>query len=126
MARISTTGITNALTGVFPAATTFYLALFTSDPGTTGASGEVTGGSYARQSFNFNAATAGSQTGPAVAVNFTGMPAESSVSQWYYGVFTAATGGTYIAGGLLSGLPSALSAGATISFATNSLTNTWS
>ena len=126
MARISTTGSTNALNGVFPTATTFYLALFTTDPGTTGASGEVTGGSYARQSFNFSTASGGTQTGPAVAVNFTGMPAESSVTQWYYGIFSAATGGTYFAGGLLSGLPTTLSAGATVSFAAASITNTWS
>jgi len=122
MARLSTTTQTNALNGAFPSASTYYLALYTTDPGTTGASGEVTGGSYARQSFTFATAVSGSQASNSV-VNFVGMPAEASGVP-YFGIWSAATGGTYIAGGATSGLSSAISAGATISFASGAITNT--
>ena len=70
----------------FVPSTTYYLALFTTDPSTTGASGEVTGGSYARQAIDFGSASSGSQASTN-AQNFTGMPAESGGVP-YFGLFT--------------------------------------
>jgi len=120
MSRLSTTYADNALNAIFNSSTTYYLALFTSDPSTTGASGEVTGGSYARQAITFSAAAANAQASTN-AQSFAGLPAEASGVP-YFGVFTASTGGTYIAGGTTSGLPSAISAGATVSFAIGAVT----
>jgi hypothetical protein len=61
--------------GVTPAALTtpVKLSLHTADPGTTGAS-EATGGSYARQSAGYSAASGGA-CALAGTVSFTGMPA---------------------------------------------------
>jgi len=91
----------------FVPATTYYLALFTSDPTTTGASGEVTGGSYARQAIAFGSASAGSQASTN-AQTFTSMPVEAGGIP-YFGLFTASTSGTYLGGGTTTGLSGALS-----------------
>jgi hypothetical protein len=96
--------------------TTYYLALFTTDPGTTGASGEVTGGSYARQAIVFTATGGGGNTIISTAIiNFTGMPVEAGGTP-YFGIFSAVTSGTYEGGGTTN-LSAAISAGATVQFA---------
>jgi hypothetical protein len=109
---------------MFVPSTTYYLALFTSDPSTTGASGEVTGGSYARQSIAFGSASSGSQAST-TAQSFTGMPAESGGAP-YFGLFTASTGGTYLGGGTTTGLSGAISVGSTVSFAIGAVTTSLS
>ena len=76
--------------------TTFTLALFTSDPGDTGASGEVTGGSYARQSITFSTAASAACNNTAQ-IDFTGMPVATVT---HVGIFNATT--TFLGGGALS------------------------
>jgi hypothetical protein len=102
----------------FPTATNFYLALFTTDPGTTGSSGEMTGGGYGRQLINFAAPAGGSAVsgGSNPAQNFTNVPAAAGGIP-YFGIYTAVTAGTYDAGGTTSGLSGSIPAGATVSFA---------
>ena len=118
MARLPSAQENTGLNAMFVPSTTYYLALFTTDPGTTGASGEVTGGSYARQAIAFGSASAGSQASTN-AQNFTGMPVEASGVP-YFGLFTLASGGTYLGGGTTSGLSGAISAGSTVAFAIGS------
>jgi hypothetical protein len=120
MSRLSTASENAAIAAVAVPSTTYYLALFTTDPGTTGASGEVTGGSYARQAITFGSASGGSEASTN-AQSFTGMPAEASGVP-YFGIFTAASGGTYNFGGTTSGLSGAISAGSTITFAIGGVT----
>ena len=55
-------------------ATTVYFALFTSDPAEDGSGNEVAGGSYARQSMSFAAASGGSCVTDA-GIDFTDLPA---------------------------------------------------
>jgi hypothetical protein len=70
-------------TAPWTAPSTIYLALHTSDPGEAYTSGEVSGGSYARQTITFSAASGGSIAASA-AVEFTSMPActVTHVSLW--------------------------------------------
>lgn len=80
------------------AAAAGFVSLHTADPGTTGAS-EITGGSpaYARKAITWAAAT-GSNLDSSNAPVFD-VPAGATVS--YYGLWSAATGGTlYVAGPL--------------------------
>jgi hypothetical protein len=94
MARISTTEANQAL------ATTgwAYVGLFTADPTTSGATGEVSGGTYARVAVTWNAASGGSVTNSnSLSIN---LPAATTAS--YFGVFSAITAGTYYVGGALS------------------------
>ena len=124
MARLPAAQENAGLNAMFVPSTTYYLALFTSDPGTTGASGEVTGGSYARQSIAFGSATSGSQAST-TAQNFTSMPIEASGVP-YFGLFTAATSGTYLGGGTTSGLSGSIPAGSTVAFAIGAVTTSLS
>lgn len=71
-----------------------YVSLHTGDPGETGAN-EVTGGSYARQSCDFNAASGGSATN-STALSFAGMP---SATVTHIGIWDAATSGNFLYGG---------------------------
>jgi len=105
-----------ALDAMFVPATVYYLSLHTATPGTTGAS-EVTGGSYARQAITFIAASGGvkSSGGVDAVQSFSGMPVEAGGVP-YFGVWTAATSGTYLGGGSTTGLSSALTAGSTVAF----------
>lgn len=98
--------------------TTYYLSLHTASPGTTGAS-EVSGGSYARQAITFGAASAGSQVSTN-SQSFTNMPAEAGGVP-DFGIWSAASGGTYLCGGTTSGLSGAISSGATVTFATGAV-----
>ena len=124
MARLPAAQENTMLNAGFVPSTTYYLALFTSDPSTTGASGEVTGGSYARQAIAFGSASSGSQASTN-AQTFTGMPVESSGVP-YFGLFTLVSGGTYLGGGTTTGLSGAISAGSTISFAIGAVTTSLS
>lgn len=74
-----------------------YISMHTADPGTTGAS-EVTGGSpaYARKLTTWGTAAAGVKTGSAQTFDIPG-----STTIGYYGVWTAASGGTWVTGGPL-------------------------
>lgn len=74
-----------------------YISLHTADPGTTGAS-EATGGSpaYARQSAGWGSPVAGVATSSQVTFN---VPAGSYT---HFGLWSAATGGTFYAGHALS------------------------
>lgn len=67
-----------------------YVSAHTADPGTTGAN-EVSGGSYARQSAALPAGSNGAGTAPAVNIP---IPAGTTVK--WVGVWTAATGGTFV------------------------------
>lgn len=123
MSRVTTATADTALDAVLVPSTVYYLALFTSDPGTSGSSGEVTGGSYARQAITFGSASAGSKasSGTDASQSFTGMPAESG-GIGYLGIFTASSGGTYIIGGTVSGLSGSLPSGITVSVASGAIT----
>ena len=118
MARLPAAQANAMLAAAFPTATTFWLALFTSDPGTTGASGEVTGGSYARQQITFGTASGGTSVsaGGSASQSFPNMPAEAGGIP-FFGIMSAVTAGTYQGGGTTTGLSSALPAGATVNFA---------
>lgn len=72
---------------------TLYVSLHTDDPGTTGAN-EVTGGTpaYARKGSAFTSGTGGSITGAKVTFD---VPA---VTVKYAGLWSAATGGTFLMG----------------------------
>jgi hypothetical protein len=74
-----------------------YISLHTADPSETGAS-EVSGGSYARQSGSFTAASGGAVETDAD-IEFTSMPA---VTVTHVGVWDAASGGNFLWGGALS------------------------
>lgn len=84
-------------TAYTPAATV-YAALFTADPGETGASNEVSGGSYARQAVTFSAASGGVIASSAD-VTFDALPAATIT---HFGIFDASTGGNFLYGGALS------------------------
>lgn len=77
--------------------TTVYVSLHTADPGETGAS-EVSGGSYARQTGTFTAATNGTSETTAN-LSFTNMPA---VTVTHVGLWDASVGGNFLAGGALT------------------------
>jgi len=124
VARLPAAQENAGLNAMFVPSTTYYLALFTSDPSTTGASGEVTGGSYARQAIAFGSASAGSQASTN-AQTFTNMPVEAGGVP-YFGLFTSASSGTFLGGGTTSGLSGAISAGSTISFAIGAVTTSLS
>lgn len=94
-----------------------FISLHTGDPGTTGAS-EATGGSYARVASTLDAASGGSKTNAATAMEFAGMPAATIT---YFGVWTLVSGGTFLWGGALTASKTTAS-GDTFRFATSSLT----
>lgn len=118
MSRLPTAQENTGIAALFVPSTTYYLALFTSDPGTTGASGEVSGGSYARQSITFGAASSGSEASTNTQT-FTNIPVESG-GIGYFGIFTS--GGTYLGGGTVSGLSGSIPAGASVVFSTGAVT----
>lgn len=102
-----------------------YLALFTTDPTTVGTSGEVTGGSYARQIITFGVPSSGVVTSTD-AQNFTNMPVEAGGCP-YFAIFGTLSGTTaYYGGGTTSGLSGAISAGSTVAVAIGGVTWTQS
>lgn len=96
MARASSAG-ENAATNGLTAVCTFT-AIFTADPTTSGASGEVAGGSYARQATVFGSSSAGAAANTGALT----VPIPSSTTVPYFGEFNASTAGTYEVGGALS------------------------
>src|SRR4051794_40739702 len=113
MARITTAQADVAQNAVLGAGTTYYLSLHTADPGTAG-SGEGTDG---RKAITFGSSSGGTQ-------------ASTNAQSWssavggqtyaWFGVWTAASGGTYLRGGTLTSITPA--AGATISVAIGAIT----
>ena len=89
----TTAGLNAAVNGVATAGA--HISLHTADPSTTGAS-EVTGGTYARVATTWGTASNGVRTGSQVTVN---VPAGAAVTHW--GVWSAATAGTFLFGGAL-------------------------
>jgi hypothetical protein len=123
MARIPAAQENAGLNAMLVPSTTYYLSLHTADPGTTGAS-EVTGGSYARQAITFGSASAGVQSSTN-SQTFAGMPSESGGCP-YAGVWTLASGGTYLGGLTTTGLSGAIPSGASLTCATGQTTWTLS
>jgi hypothetical protein len=84
----------------FTMPSSLFVALHTASPGETGASNEVTGGSYARQSATFTWNSGSTRAENSAQLSFTGMPAVT-VSHWsikdassggntlFYGAFSA-------------------------------------
>jgi hypothetical protein len=104
MARASVACENRALGGMFAAAapsvstTSFWVALFTADPTTSGASGEASGGGYARVQFSVGTPTSGtvSNTGT---MSFT---TSGSTANTHIGTFDASTAGNYQIGAALT------------------------
>ena len=119
MARLPAAQENAALDAMFVTSTTYYLALNSTDPGTTGA-GEITGGSYARQAITFAAASGGSKAS-SNSQTFTGLPAEAGGIP-YASIWTAATAGTFLGGLTTTGMSGAVSAGSTVTVATGATT----
>ena len=99
----STSARNAALDGVGALGT--FISMHTADPGTTGAS-EVSGGTYARVATTFAAAANGQKTGSQVTLN---IPASTTITHW--GLWSAASAGTFICGGALSSSSTYSSAG---------------
>lgn len=99
--HFSDAGVDAALAGITGAS----VSLHTADPGTTGAS-EVTGGTYARVTTTWGSATASSKAGSQVTFN---VPASTTIT--HFGIWSAATGGTFLCGGQLSATEAYGSAG---------------
>jgi hypothetical protein len=72
-----------------------YISLHTASPGTTGAN-EVTGGAYARVQTTWSGSATGSKAGSQVTIN---VPAATTIT--HFGIWSAASGPTYIGGGTL-------------------------
>jgi hypothetical protein len=115
MARITTAEADVAQNAAIVPSTTYYLSLHTGDPGITGAS-EGTDG---RKAIAFGSSSGGSQASS----NSQSWPsAVGGQTYAYFGVWTAATAGTYLRGGTLTSITP--SAGAAISVATGAITFT--
>lgn len=93
-----------------------YVALYTAAPSDTGGGTEVTGGSYARQTAAFAAASSGA-TSNSANIDFVSMPACTVVA---IGIFDALTTGNLLVWGTLSTNKS-LDAGDTLRIATGDL-----
>lgn len=104
----------------FPA--TFYLALFTTDPGEAGGGVEVTGGAYARQAITNDTTNwplaAGSSKSNAVAKSFP-----AATANWgtvtYAALMTALAAGAMVCRGSVS--PTPINTGETATFPAGSL-----
>ena len=87
----------NTLRNVSASYAAIYVSLHTADPGTTG-SNEVSGGSYNRQPLTL-AAPSSMSTSNTNDLIFSNMPA---VTVTHIGLWTAATGGTFLWSGALT------------------------
>lgn len=96
--------------------TTVYVALYTAAPNDAGGGTEVSGGSYARQTAVFDAASSGATQNTAN-IDFVSMPACTVVA---IGIFDALTSGNLLVWGTLSTNKS-LDAGDTLRIATGDL-----
>jgi len=119
MALLAVASENTAIAAVFVPSTTYYLSLHSATPGQNGAS-EITGGSYARQTLTFGSASGGSESSTN-SQTFTNLPAETSGIP-YFGIWSAASSGTYIGGGTTTGLTGSLPAGISVNFATGAVT----
>jgi len=119
MALLAVASENTAIAAVFVPSTTYYLSLHSATPGQNGAS-EITGGSYARQALTFGAASGGSESSTN-SQTFTNLPVEASGIP-YFGIWSAASGGTYIGGGTTTGLTGSLPDGISVNFATGAVT----
>ena len=95
---------------------TVYVGLFTVIPGEAGGGTEVTGGSYARQAAAFDAAASGA-TQNTTNIDFTGMPAATTVA---IALFDASTSGNMLVYGGLT-VNKTTDAGDTLRIATGDL-----
>lgn len=95
---------------------TVYVALYTAAPNDAGGGTEVTGGSYARQTATFDAATGGATQNDAN-IDFTNMPACTVVA---IGIHDASTSGNLLVHGTLTANKT-LDAGDTLRIATGDL-----
>ena len=93
-----------------------YVGLFTVTPGEAAGGTEVTGGSYARQAATFTAASSGA-TSNGTNIDFTGMPAATTVA---IGIFDASTSGNMLLYGSLT-VSKTTDAGDTLRIATGDL-----
>lgn len=120
MTGLSSSGEAAVLT---PLTTTAYVSLHTADPGNTGAS-EVSGGAYARQG-PIAFTNAGSE--PTVASNSAILTYPAATAAWgtvgFFGVWTAASGGTFQGSGALTA-SKAINSGDTARFLAGALTIT--
>jgi len=96
--------------------TTVYVALYTAAPNDAGGGTQVTGGSYARQTAVFDAASSGATQNTAN-IDFVNMPACTVVA---IGIFDALTVGNLLVWGTLATNKS-LDAGDTLRIATGDL-----
>lgn len=94
-----------------------FVALHTADPGETGATAEVSGGSYARQSVAFDWNSGGARVENAGALSYTNMPA-GTVS--HCSIWDAVSAGNCIAKGALAS-PQTLSSGQGLTLAAGEL-----
>ena len=120
MTGLSPAGESAVLT---PLTTTAYVSLHTADPGTTGTS-EVSGGAYARQG---PVAFANAGNEPTVASNSAILTYPAATASWgtigFFGVWTAASGGTFQGSGALT-QAKPINAGDTARFLAGALTIT--
>jgi len=93
-----------------------YGSLHTGDPGITGAN-ECTGGSYARQAIEFDAAANGA-TANTNQEEWTAMPA-CSIS--YLGLWDALSSGNFLQAGGITGAPKTVNSGDTVRLAAGDL-----
>lgn len=119
MALLAVASENTAIASIFVPSTTYYLSLHSATPGQTGTS-EISGGSYARQAITFGSASGGSEASTN-SQTFTNLPVESG-GIGYFGIWSAATSGTYIGGGTTTGLTGSLPAGISVNFATGAVT----
>lgn len=122
MTGLSSSGEAAVLT---PLTTTAYVSLHTADPGNTGASEiSTTGTGYARQG---PIAFASAGNNPTVASNSAILTYPAATAAWgtigWFGIWTAAGGGTFQGSGALT-TPKAVNSGDTARFAANALTIT--
>ena len=115
MARITTAEADVAQNAAIVPSTTYYLSLHTADPGTTGA-GEGTDG---RKSITFASSSGGTQSSSSAQSWPSAVGGQTYV---YFGIWTAATSGTYLRGGTLTSITP--SAGSTITVASGAITLT--
>ena len=92
-------------------AITPYVSLHTADPGLTGTS-EVTGGSYARQTVAFSAASSGA-TANTGAVTFTDMP---SATITHVGLWDSLSSGNFLYGDVLTNGSQIVNSGGSFEF----------
>lgn len=117
MADMGSGARNTAIKKVLVPATTYYLSLHTTSPGTTGAH-EVTGGSYARQAIKFGTPSTGKETSTD-AQTFPTMPA---VTVKGIGIWTASTSGTFIWGATVT--TKSVPSGAKVTVASGAVTAT--